>query len=302
MSEQPRISIVLPVYNGARYVTLAIESILAQDEPNWELICVDDCSTDATPQILADYAARDPRIHAIRHEVNKKLPGALNTGFALARAEYLTWTSDDNMYRPHALARMATALDAQPHVDLVYAGYSTIDGVGGVGELRLPLPPRALVYKSVVGACFLYRRAVHEALQAYDESLFLVEDYDFWLRASMRFHLQPLAEDLYLYREHEGTLTTQRRAQVLALRAALIERHLPALPWADADDRALAYLHLREQALALDDTASAQRYLRSAWQHSPLRVLRWHLRAAMQRVFGRGVVQALARLLPSGAA
>lgn len=302
MSEQPRISIVLPVYNGARYVTLAIESILAQDEPNWELICVDDCSTDATPQILADYAARDPRIHVIRHEVNKKLPGALNSGFAVARAEYLTWTSDDNMYRPHALARMAEILDAQPRVDLVYAGYSTIDDAGGIGELRLPLPSRALVYKSVVGACFLYRRAVQEALQAYDEALFLVEDYDFWLRASMRFRLQPLAEDLYLYREHEGTLTTQRRAQVLALRAALIERHLTALPWAGADDRALAYLHLREQALALDDAACAQRYLRNAWQHAPLRVLRWHIRAAMQRVFGRGVVQALARLLPSGAA
>ncbi|HEY7975548.1 MAG TPA: glycosyltransferase family 2 protein, partial [Ktedonobacterales bacterium] len=102
-AQAPLISITLPVYNGARFLPESLASIVAQTYTNWELICVDDTSTDATPTVLAEWAARDARIHVIRHEVNKRLPGALNTGFAAARGELLTWTSDDNRYRPDAL-------------------------------------------------------------------------------------------------------------------------------------------------------------------------------------------------------
>ena len=84
----PVVSIVLPTYNGSTYLGEAIESCLAQTYPAWELIIVDDCSTDATPALLAQYAARDQRIRVIRHEENRKVPGALNTGHAAARGSY----------------------------------------------------------------------------------------------------------------------------------------------------------------------------------------------------------------------
>src|SRR6516162_6752271 len=102
----PLISIVLPTFNGARYLREAIESCLHQSYPNWELILVDDASTDETPSIIADYLARDRRVTSLRNPVNRKLPGSLNAGFAQARGELLTWTSDDNCYRPHALNEM----------------------------------------------------------------------------------------------------------------------------------------------------------------------------------------------------
>src|SRR5215468_4846876 len=107
MSAAPLVSVVLPTYNGSRYLRGAVESVLAQTLADFELIVVDDCSTDATPALVAELAARDPRIIAVRHEANRKLPGALNTGFARARGRYFTWTSDDNLYAPAALARLA---------------------------------------------------------------------------------------------------------------------------------------------------------------------------------------------------
>src|SRR4051794_6743497 len=99
-------SIVLPTYNGSKYLASAIESCLAQTYRNFELILVDDCSKDATPEIIANYAARDSRVRSIRHETNQHLPGGLNTGHKAARGEFLTWTSDDNLLRPDFLAEM----------------------------------------------------------------------------------------------------------------------------------------------------------------------------------------------------
>ena len=92
MKRNPLVSIVLPTHNGARYLEQAVQSCLDQTYRNWELIIVDDASTDETPALIARLVAADSRIRSIRNEVNQKLPGALNTGFAQARGEYLTWT------------------------------------------------------------------------------------------------------------------------------------------------------------------------------------------------------------------
>ena len=86
----PKISIVLPTFNGERYLKSSIHSILSQTFPDWELIIVDDCSTDGTADIIKRYAQSDSRIRVIRNEKNQKLPGSLNIGFSVAKGEYLT--------------------------------------------------------------------------------------------------------------------------------------------------------------------------------------------------------------------
>lgn len=97
----PKVSIVLPTYNGARYLRQSIDSCLGQTYRNLELIVVDDASTDTTPEIIRSY--QDPRIRVIRHEKSKMLPESLNTGFRAVSGDYLTWTSDDNYYVPEAI-------------------------------------------------------------------------------------------------------------------------------------------------------------------------------------------------------
>ena len=126
MSSHPLVSIVLPTHNGARYIEQAIQSCLDQTYPNIEIIIVDDASTDETPELLARIAAGNHRIRVIRHTQNQRLPGALNTGFANAKGDYLTWTSDDNLYEPEAIQLMVSGLEARPDVGFVYCDYRLI--------------------------------------------------------------------------------------------------------------------------------------------------------------------------------
>src|SRR5262249_23985646 len=201
---------VMRTFNGARYLSQAIDSCLAQVFACWELIIVDDASTDESPAIAAAFCARDRRIRVVHHTVNRRLPAALNTGFAQARAHYFTWISDDNCFRPDALAEMVSFLDQHPRAGVVYAHSSVIDAQGNWLRPGWIGPVERLPFDNVVGACFLYRREVHETLGGYATDLFLVEDYDFWLRASMRFEFGVLAKDLYLVRQHPASLTTTR--------------------------------------------------------------------------------------------
>ncbi|GEO01466.1 hypothetical protein NSE01_32980 [Novosphingobium sediminis] len=235
----PRVSVVLPVHNGAAYLDAAIASILAQTFRDFELICVDDGSTDETPQILQRRARSDPRIRVITNCPNKGLPGALNTGFAVARGAFHTWTSDDNIARPEMLARLVAALDADPGVAIAYADFSVIDASGAVIGCQKMGPASDLLLGNRIGAAFLYRAAVTRALSGYDEALFGVEDYDFWLRAVRRFYFVKVDEDLYLYRRHEASLTDRRALRIHRLGSQIIRRELSRVPSRTLRARAL---------------------------------------------------------------
>lgn len=221
------ISIILPVYNGERYLAESIESILNQSYQNLELIIVDDCSTDSTKSIILSYAEQDERIIYLRNDTNLKLPASLNRGFRQARGEYWTWTSDDNLYMPTAIERMAKFLNLHPKAALVYCDYDEIDEDGAVIRRRIVEEPDILLYRNVVGACFLYRREAAEVAGAYDTSRFLVEDYEYWLRIYLSFSIAALHECFYQYRWHKGSLTSTRKAEV---QAAVDKLHLDYLP------------------------------------------------------------------------
>jgi glycosyltransferase involved in cell wall biosynthesis len=243
----PRVSIVLPVHDGARFLREAFDAVLGQTFADLELLIVDDASTDGSSGIIGEAAARDARVHPLRHAENRRLPAALNTGFAAARGEYLTWTSDDNRYRSEALEALVAELDAHPDADIVYADYTRLAEDGTAHAFRV-LGPEALVFENVVGPCFLYRRRVHEALGGYREDLQTVEDYDFWLRAAARFALRPLHRDLYVYRDHAGSLTARQPERIAALTARVRAEHVAGVRCAPAADRARALLQLAVRA------------------------------------------------------
>ena len=224
---RPAVSIVLPVHNGEAFLADALESVIAQSFADFELIAVDDCSTDGSPAILADHAARDPRVRVITLETNAKLPGALNTGFAQARANWLSWTSDDNILHPAMLETLLAERERHPEADIFYAGYRLINADGQATGQGCALPCDQLIERNVVGCCFLYRREVHEKLGGYDEALFGVEDYDFWLRAARAgFRLQPVDAQLYDYRRHERSLTDRRWYEIRDGVTHILEREI----------------------------------------------------------------------------
>ena len=241
-STSPRklVSIVLPVYNGSRYLRQSIESCMSQTYENIELIVVDDASKDDSVEIVRAY--RDPRIALIRHERNRKLPAALNTGFRAASGAYLTWTSHDNYYIPTAIDELVQFLESRMGVDFVYSDEYIIDERDQTVQLDRTGPVERLVEQSCLGGCFLYTRAVYERLGPYDERLFLAEDYDYWLRALAAFKLAHLDRPLYYYRLHPRSLTVQFQPEGVDLALRVRRRLLGRYPWRYG--RALSRAHI----------------------------------------------------------
>lgn len=239
---EPLVSIVLPTYNGAKYLAVSVESCLKQTYQNFELIIVDDYSTDNTSAIAQSFAERDKRVKYIRNEKNKKLPASLNTGFKTAKGEYFTWTSDDNYYSAEAIATMVKELQAHPDAGLVYCNYTLIDDDGKItGEKIFGDVNESMVKWLGCGACFLYERRLHTELNGYDLSAFLIEDYDFFIRALNKTKFIYLSRtDLYCYRLHGASLTSLYGYYNFDLQKIVIERRLPELlKIASSKDQAL---------------------------------------------------------------
>ncbi len=214
----PTVSIVMPTYKRAHLLGGAIRSVLAQRFTEFELIVVDDNSPDDTPQVVAGFD--DPRIRYVRNDPNLRLPRALNRGFSMARGRYLTWSSDDNFFADTAIERMVGILE-QGHCDLVYADYylfSEVDEQGQPTDLKHDRLPATLQLEkgNHIGACFLYTRRAYEAVGDYDPELFLVEDYDYFIRIAGRFEACHIAEPLYYFRRDNDTLYLSRFAEVKA--------------------------------------------------------------------------------------
>lgn len=212
--DMPKISVVLPVYNGERYLKCSIDSILAQSFTDFELIIVDDCSTDETAHIVDMYARQDRRIHLIHNKTNQRLPQSLNIGFKKARGEYLTWTSDDNIYLPNAFSVMINYMEKNSY-KMVCADMELIDEKGCSQGNRQVYNEEDFYYENFVGACFMYQQKVLQEIGGYDKSFFLVEDYEYWMRIFKTYgKIGHIEQILYQYREHGASLSATRRIEI----------------------------------------------------------------------------------------
>ena len=246
--KQRLVSIVLPTYKRAHVLPHAIHSVLRQTYRNWELIIVDDNSPDNTLDVVASFG--DERIRYVRNDPNLKLPRALNRGFSLARGDYLTWTSDDNLFADTAIEKMVGRLQAGD-CDFVYADYwlfAEQDAEGRPLDIHHDkLPDSVQLEKgNHIGACFLYTRKLYEGVGEYDPELFLVEDYDYFMRAAQRFRFCHIAEPLYYFRRDDDTLYLSRFSEVKA--SDVLVRYKNGVIDADAAADTLTSLLLQHPA------------------------------------------------------
>lgn len=249
------ISIVLPVYNGEKYLRESIDSVIAQTYQTWELLILDDCSTDSSAEIAKEYESKDSRIHYYRNENNLRLPRNLNKGFSLAKGDYLTWTSDDNRYKPQALEKMHEAL-VSGNAHFVFASCRIIDGYGKEIEYIMvnEHSKKRIVGSNPVGACFMYTRKAYETVGDYDPEFTLVEDFDYWQRLYTKFGAVTLEEILYEYRWHDGALTSTMRKDAFnkALESMLLKNR-PAFGKIDAEETYYYYSGLYNCRKNLND-------------------------------------------------
>ncbi len=225
------VSVVLPTYNHATYLKQSIESVLKQSYSDLELIIINDGSNDKTRELLKDFE-NTPRVTVI-HQDNTGLPNALNRGFAIAKGEFLTWTSADNFYNETAIQIMVDFLEVNEEVGIVYGNYLAINGNGEkltesnswrsynrnlVDPAIVNLPKQARFFKRIpinsVGPMFLYRASAASIVGKYANTPG-IEDYDFWSRMEMvtTFKRIPTTEALYSYRVHDESISGHLRKE-----------------------------------------------------------------------------------------
>lgn len=227
----PRVSVCVPVRNGAATLHEALESVLRQTYHSFELLVVDDGSTDATPSILAEYAAADRRMRVLPAE-GTGVSAALRQACAKAGGEYLARMDADDIALPDRLERQRAYLDAHPTTAVLGGAYIVLRPSGKRGrtvrmprsdaEIRRVLPR----LNPIAHPTAMMRRDAYEAAGGY--RLARAEDYDLWLRIAERWQLANLREPVLLRREHAAQLSTEALDRdvlaVLAASAAARER------------------------------------------------------------------------------
>ncbi|MBF0620230.1 MAG: glycosyltransferase [Candidatus Omnitrophica bacterium] len=223
----PRVSIIIPTYNREGFLPGALQSCLSQDFTDLEVLVVDDASTDGTASVVRSFA--DARVRYIRQGHRQGHVAAINRGMAMANGEFLTWSSDDDLYLPGAVARLVRELDQDPKTDFVYAHYNMIDVQGKVLHPARVEDPEGLDRDNYVGHCFLYRRKVYEALGDYSSVYVYTEEYEYWLRVREKFRMKRIAEMLYQHCLHSTSITmTHSEDEVQDMVSVVRKKFIPA--------------------------------------------------------------------------
>lgn len=212
----PKVSVVVPAYNVRSYIEDALVSLERQSFQEFEVLIVDDGSTDGTAELVKPFCQRDSRFQLL-HKQNGGLSSARNYGIRHARADYIALLDGDDAYEPDKLVTHVAILDRTPEVGVVYSasrairedGHSTFMYLSGKPIESSPL--QALLYKNFVGhgSNAVFRRCIVDEVGEFDETLRSYEDLDFWLRIAATQHWQfyRLPQVMCLYRVRRSGLS-----------------------------------------------------------------------------------------------
>jgi len=205
----PRVTVLLPVHNGERHLGLAVESILMQTFTDFELLIIDDGSTDKSLEILRGF--RDPRLIIVRSESKQGLVAALNKGVFRARGQYIARMDADDISLPERLSRQVEILDNNPEIGVCGCWWRTIDEGGKVlSEQRLPTGSDEckswffLFGEQPLGhPCSMYRTRLVSDMGGYEREFRHAEDFRLWSKlARNSVAMANVPEFLFLYRRH----------------------------------------------------------------------------------------------------
>ncbi len=218
------ISIITTTYNRSQYLSAAIESILAQTYPNFELIIWDDGSTDSSVASARKYAQQDTRIQVIASP-HQGRGIALKAAHTMCKGTYTGWVDSDDLLAPTALEETAAILDAQPEIGVVYTDCLTINEktqVKGLGHRsQIPYSPDRLLVDFMTFHFRLFRHQLYNQIGGINSEFNRAEDYDFCLRLSEITQFYHLKKPLYYYRQHSQHTVQQQLDQILESQSAI---------------------------------------------------------------------------------
>ena len=216
-----KVSIIVPTYNRAHLVTQTIDSILAQTVKDFELIVVDNESTDNTEEVIKSYT--DRRIRYFRHQNNGLVAVNRNYGISEANGEYIAFCDDDDLWMPEKLERQIRLLDLNKELGLVYSDSYIMDENGNLERHSLRSSSRLLrgnVFDKLFQSNFIpmltviIRREVLSKVGGFDPKYVIAQDYDLWLRIAERYPIDFIEEPLAKYRIHGGGVSRDRELAI----------------------------------------------------------------------------------------
>lgn len=212
MEKEVKVSVVIPTYNSVRYVTVAIESVLAQTFKDFEILVIDDGSTDNTREVLEKYASPIRYLY----KPNGGVSSARNYGIENARGKYIAFLDADDLWLPEKLERQVALLEADEEIGLCYAATEKVDE---------NLQPKShieakafddyceallLNLNIVAGSCSsaIVRRDIAQQTNGFDAQFSTCADWEYWLRLSLLTKFAPVAEYLVKYRDVTGSMSS----------------------------------------------------------------------------------------------
>lgn len=199
--KKPLVSVVLPVYNGDKYIKRAVDSILNQTYENFELIVINDGSKDGTLDILKSFEKKDKRVKVVSRE-NKGLIYTLNEGFSLAKGTYLARQDDDDFSYPCRLEKQVEFMESNSKYAMCGTAYNVVDeDFKHLRKYYLPVSYSS-IKSNLFDSCFghgtvMIRKSMIEDMEWYRKDVLHVEDYDFFIRIAKKYPVYNLPDFLY---------------------------------------------------------------------------------------------------------
>ncbi len=247
----PKVTVLMPVYNNELYVYEAVSSILNQTFGDFELLIVDDGSTDASASVIE--AFQDPRIRLVRSEMNEGLVAALNKGLALAEGEYIARMDSDDIALPERLEKQVALLDQRADIGLCGTQLKLMNADIWFSH---PTEPEQIRCKLLFNCCInhptvMFRRELMLANGLwYDAFAKHAEDYELWTRMAQLMRLANLDEPLLLYRMHEEQVTSRYAAENQETADRVLYRQMVAFGIEPTPEQFLVHLLLSRHRLA----------------------------------------------------
>jgi glycosyltransferase involved in cell wall biosynthesis len=244
MQSAPYISVVLPVFNGEKYLRQSIDSVLAQDDREFELIIWDDCSTDGSKQIVDGY--QDPRIRRFENATNLGLFKTLNLAIGEARGEWIRLWSQDDMMKPICLGAEREFVNAQPEIGMLYCAVDIVDENGKV-TFPTPFDPTPQVVPPSLATQIMFfhgsisgnianvglKRSVLDEVGLFCEDMKISGDFEMWMRVAGKYSIGHISEALIFLRSHSGQFSRARGSYAVSIKEDQLiyrelEKRLPA--------------------------------------------------------------------------
>ena len=316
----PKVTVVIPAYNAMRYLPETMETALAQTFTDFEVLVVNDGSTDHTAEWISQVT--DPRVRIVSQE-NKGLAGARNTGIAHAKGEYIAYLDADDLWEPTKLEKQVRCLDENPEVGLVYTWTALADQYGKSTGRVISSHAEGNVWQELIefnmvccGSTPLIRRSCFDVVGLFSPDVSPSDDWDMWLRIANKFAFGVVKEALIRYRQHPSN-SSKNFQLMLDTSRTLIERTFASAPTESLYLRNRSYgsiyLYLGWRAIENMDYKQALHFRQQACAHRPQlyfspRCVRLRLAIALIRWFGPqvyswvlGLVYTLRRgLVPAG--